>query len=65
MTAKPFDSPAERTLSRAEMDRAARALRGYATKYDSLHRDIADDFRAGATALELHAEEYMTLTVKP
>ena len=42
--------------SREERDAsAARCLRMYAEKYDKLHRDIADDFRRGAEALEQRA----------
>ena len=31
---------------------AARCLESYAKKFDTVHRDIADDFRLGAAALK-------------
>jgi hypothetical protein len=41
-------------LARRDLS-AARCLRSYADHYDRLHRDIADDFRLGAEALEARA----------
>lgn len=35
-----------------ERRRVASALRGYASAYDKLHRDIADDFRKAADWIE-------------
>ena len=58
-------SDGNRILSRLDMDCAAKSLRAYAKNFDNIHRDIADDLRAGAQALELISEDHLTITVKP
>ena len=53
----------DRILCCADMDKAAKMLRHYASSYDRLHRDIADDLRAGALALDIVSAQYTTITL--
>jgi len=60
LSSTPPTSPARPETG--EVERLAKQLEGYASAYDKLHRDIADDFRKAASIVRSSLPKELTET---